>query len=204
MNDFNRSFISKIDCMKFIPTKNIIDYRDTGRAVFEKKCQYCANIFYPIRKDAKFCSVSCRTRSAREAIKAAKGGIIVKRVESVKSVEVVIPPGKPVDIQNISYKEGAIIENIPTVPGPVTLVQKHTPPAPNYNGYLIQIVIFKRLQHFGENYSKELDNFEKEHHIFYLKAFNRGSFIDIDSRYIKEWTDNSGNKHEGGHLPDIL
>jgi hypothetical protein len=49
---------------KMIPTTKIMDYRNTGKSVFEKKCQYenCGNTFYPVRKDAKFCSNSCRCR----------------------------------------------------------------------------------------------------------------------------------------------
>jgi hypothetical protein len=61
---------------KMIPTTKIMDYRNTGKSVFEKKCQYenCGNTFYPVRKDAKFCSNSCRCRYNAE-LKAEKNVI---------------------------------------------------------------------------------------------------------------------------------
>lgn len=61
---------------KMIPTTKIMDYRNTGKSVFEKKCQYenCGNTFYPVRKDARFCSNSCRCRYNAE-LKAEKNAI---------------------------------------------------------------------------------------------------------------------------------
>jgi hypothetical protein len=117
--------------MRFIPTKNIIDYRDTGRAVFEKKCKYCDNSFYPIREDAKFCSASCRTRSAREAIKAPKVGM-VNQVVPVKSVEAVKPPVKPVETIKPPVRPvealKPLVKPVETIKPPVRPVEVVKPP----------------------------------------------------------------------------
>jgi len=56
----------------------------TRTYLYETKCQECQKTFYASRRDARFCSATCRTRARRAA--AAKDKALDKARAAVKSL----------------------------------------------------------------------------------------------------------------------